>query len=188
MNHQSVAPLNIAQGVRVTSGRSPANPDRQPSVSEEARRLLAALPGISESLVTTKSMAAFAARQTANPSAAGVQALAYLAWSCREAARKKYPADAADELTVAEALAKLSAGCAAVLEARAAGERLLAEVGARMKAAVTLAFDAGKQAAKKQLEADATKPVLERRVEFVMDSRDRVVGKIEREFKPGGKS
>lgn len=178
-------PISLSEGVRGTSGRPlPAHlvAERQPQLGEQAVRLLETLPR----KVTGPTAAKFAESLVTSPSRPGEQALAYLAWCFREAARKKYPEDAVAEGAVAEALEKLRKGCAAAVDVKETGERLTAAVTVQIASALVAAFDAGKQTAQKELEADSSRPV--RRTEFVSDSAGRIVGKNEYELKPGGKT
>jgi hypothetical protein len=189
MTHQAVSTPNLAyNGARGTAGRAPEPEPKAPSLDEEAARLLEVAAAGQLQILK------FAEAMVANPSRPGVQALTHLAWSCREEARKLYPAKDArssqkfeHDSEVAEALEKAIKSCVALLEAEEGAQRLndqLIDSFARVFAA---GVKAGEERAMKELgEAEREEPV--RRTEFVSDDMGKITGKVEYQLKPiGGK-
>ncbi len=166
----------------VTGGRPlPAHLVAQPKpqLGEEAGRLLAvAAAGKLNALK-------FAEAMLANPSAAGAQALAHLAWSIRQDAQKKLPADAADSaFDLPNALENAAKKCAALVQGKQSEARLMQKVAVTLVQAYEAGVGAGEKKAHKE-QATVEQPI--RRTEFVTDETgNKIVGKIEYELKPGG--
>lgn len=178
------SPINLRNGVRGTSGRGlPAQlvARPQPQLDEEARRLLAVAAAGKCNVLT------FAEAMLADPSPAGVQALAHLAWSARADAQSKFPGGADDPLfDDAKSLEKAAMDCADLVAGAQAGARTRA----KLAEAVVYLYGAGvldgRAEAKKEIDQAAEQPI--RRTEFVSDAAGKITGKLEYELKPGGKS
>jgi hypothetical protein len=174
--------LALTQGVRVTGGGAPL-PDvlrrrPEPALDAEAIALLQSLAPHGRSAQPIKeSLPKWAEGVISKPSRAGVQALAWAAWTFREGARKTWPADASAELNMARALEKLGAAITTQLDGTqtAANVKLLAGL-------YVSAYEAGAKDALTQVAEDKSKPTLVREVEFHEDSRGHVVGKTEKEY------
>jgi hypothetical protein len=165
------APYNLHAGARGTAGRAP-EPKRRPTLDAEAATLLATLPDP----LTEDALTGFCLRQVEHPTRSGARTLAYLSEIGREAA----PA-------AADYLALLSKAVAAAVARHDAFVSLGAAMKDSLMEALELGRRLGRQELAEELAADSTRPVLERRVEFLSDDKGRITGKIEREFKPGGK-
>lgn len=162
--------------------RRPSAPTpRPPQLDDEARSLIESLLA-GGSTVSSEAMLKLAEQV---PSRSRVQALTYLAWSCREAARKKHTSDASPEGVIAEVLEKLSADAARRLDTMASLDALAGKVAESVRRAYAAGAAAGRQELEQQLAADRSLPV--RRTEFVSDATGRITGKVEYELKPGGK-
>jgi len=175
-------PLDLTRGVSVTGGRP--LPDvlvrrPEPSLSDEAWELIEAMPRLAESQLDFTEVKTLAQRIGSNPTRAGMEAFAWLGWCCREAARKKYPADAGAELGWALDLENLSKVGTDGLDRR---ERANAELEKTLKQLVNSAYAEGAKDAIAKLAADASRPTLVREVEFHEDERGHVVGKTEKEY------
>jgi hypothetical protein len=165
-------PYNLHAGASGTTGRSPEPARRLPKPAAEAAALLAALPDP----LTEAALMEFILREVRQPTAAGAKALAHLAEIGREAAPE-----------AADYLSKLSEAVAREVDRHDAFVKLAEALKGSVEGALELGRRLGREELEAELAADATKPVLERRVEFVSDDKGRITGKIEREFKPGGK-
>jgi hypothetical protein len=190
MTHKSVStPLNFREGVRSTAGRPlPAHliAEPAPQLNKDAARLLETLPRSDRSSVEGPTMLKFAETQLAKPTRAGIQAVAYLAWSCREAARKQHPADAEAEIALGKLLQSRSDICNVIFDLADASEARLTQVLEASKAVVRQAYEAGFAAGQEELRKQL--PAVVRETAFQIDKAGQIVGKTEREFKPGGKS
>lgn len=178
-------PYNRREGVR-SSGRPPAAPrPAPPPLGEEAERLLeVAAAGRLDVLK-------FAEVMVANPSRAGIKALAHMAWGNREEARKLYPAKSAASSTMfdsnlerAEALEKANKDCTVLLEAKEAEDRFQDTLATSFARVAVAGIVAGRETARKEFEAD--QPAVVRETRFISDDKGHVTGKTEREFKPTG--
>jgi hypothetical protein len=165
------------------SARSAPTP-QPPQLDDEAWELVASMPRSGASGVSSEEMFALASRVSSNPSPSGIQALTFLAWSCREAARKKHTSDASLDLAIAEVLEKQSADAARLLKTTASLNALEAKVTKWIHEAYAAGHLAGRQELQKELEADRSLPV--RRTEFVSDATGKITGKIEYQLKPEG--
>lgn len=178
ITHEPVSrPINLRDGVRGTGGRplAPRDVERpRPPLSDEAAMMLASLP-------RGETSAGFVTRIAAKPSRAGAQALAYLGWSFREAARTKDSDDVDAEVSLAEYLEMVSKTVDAQIDGQESS-KFLAIAEETISRAYAIGVAAGRQQLEQKLAADATRPVLERHVEFLSDARGQIVGKVEREY------
>src|SRR5258706_9877254 len=105
MNIKPVSrPLDLSRGVSVTGGRP--LPDvlvrrPEPLLDDDA---LALVVPVATPDRWSESIAQLATSVGSSPTRTGVQALAWLAWWRREAARKKYPVEASAEINLAGSL------------------------------------------------------------------------------------
>jgi len=183
MTHEPASrPISLRAGVSGTSGRPSAPTPRPPQLDDEARSLIESLLA-GGSTVSSEAMLKLAEQV---PSRSGVQALTYLAWSCREAARKNHTSDASPEVVIAEVLEKLSANAARRLDTMASLDALAGTVEKSIGKAYSAGHSAGWKERERQLAEDRSQPV--RRTEFVSDAAGHITGKVEYELKPGGKT
>jgi hypothetical protein len=174
MTHEPVSrPLNLGEGVRGTGGRALAVTPQLPKLDTAAAQLLATMP----KALTEAALMQWIQRIAEHPTAAGARALAHVSELARAAAPD-----------AAVVLAKLSEAIARSADSKQASATLAIALKETVEQALTLGRRLGRQELEQELAADATRPVLERRVEFLSDSTGKITGKIEREFKPGGKS
>lgn len=182
-------PISTSEGVRGTAGRPlPKHlvAERQPQLGDDARQLLEMLPTVAKSQMTPQTLLDFAESVARKPSRPGVQALAYLAWSCREAVRKRHPENADAESALADFLDSRGKTITALLDFTASIEAREQKVIEVAKAAIAEGYKAGIAAGQEELRKQL--PAVVRETTFTSDKDGRIIGKTEREFKPGGKS
>jgi hypothetical protein len=172
MTHEPVSrPISLRAGVSGTSGRPPVATPKQPQLDEEALRLVASLVA-NGSTLTPQDIAKFAERVTANPSRSGVQALSYLAWSCR----------AATEVDFAETIEKLCVALTHEVGVKEGFKALAVAAEKSIGKAYNRGFADGQEALRQQL------PAVVRETTFISDDKGHITGKTEREYTPGGKT
>ena len=165
MNHHSLRRPR-AEGVRRASARP------LPKLSDEAAQLVAGLPH--DSAIFGPAVAKLMREIAAQPSRPGAEVLAHFAATMRNAGNL----DAAKDMTAASDA--ITASCDATEARQSAVARALEVADTAIKEAYERGFAAGQDQLRKEL------PAVLRETTFVMDSKDRIVGKTEREFKPGG--
>jgi hypothetical protein len=172
MSHQSVStPLNLREGVRVTSGRAPAAKP-VPKLDIETAQLLATLP----KPLTEEGFVRWCKQLAEHPTRPGARALEHLSNVGRHAG-----------LTgAADHLAQVSKAISEAVATRDAVVSLVEVLQESLMAVYQVGVGAGRQKLAAELEADRSQPV--RRTEFVSDATGKITGKIEYELKPGGKS
>jgi hypothetical protein len=175
MTHQAVSTeLNLSEGVRGTGGRAPARQPQLPRLSAEAAKMLEGLPRDSDRFDTE--LEKFLLAIVATPTRAGAGVLDYFAAAERRAGR----------LDAAQALVELRTFVVTSCEQSEAWSAAVAKFVEAARASISRVYAAGHAAGQEELRTQA--PAVVRETTFITDSKDRVIGKTEREYKPGGKS
>lgn len=136
----------------------------EPLLSAEASQLIDSLPWstVSETSSTRTSeldnaeVVKLVQRIATSPTRAGVEALAWFAWSWREDARKQHPDDPGPSIAVAKALEKQ---CKASTDWLDRQERVRSELEQTLKQLVSSAYAQGAKDALAKLAEDQSKPV-----------------------------
>jgi hypothetical protein len=158
--------INVRGGVG-SGGWAPATRP-QTKRDAEAERVLATMP----QPLTEAALWQWIQQIAEHPTRAGARALAHLSELGRPAAPD-----------AAVYLAKLSEAIARAVESKQASATLTAALKKLVEEAFTVGRQLGRRELEEQLAADATRPVLERHVEFLSDSTGKITGKVEREYK-----
>ncbi len=167
MSHQSVAPLNLREGVRVTDGRVPAAKPQAPKLDADTAQVLDTMP----KPLTEEGFMRWCKHLAEHPTRTGARALEHLSNVSRRAGG----------VAAAESLAQVSKAMAAAVATREAVASLLGKLGESLPAVYQAGVAAGRQQLQEQLEADRSQPV--RRTEFVSDATGKITGKIEYDLK-----
>lgn len=140
MTHEAVSAPVLTQHGAHGSGRAPSSTPTPPALDGPASELLASMGRWEAGKHFVDNVAIVEFLHTGHQSTrSGMQVIDYLAWALREAARAKYPEDAAAEIATAvdlEKVSKATAGALVVAES-------LANLADRSVAAIAKAYEDG---------------------------------------------